>query len=541
MKKILLLTIILISTYGFTQVIHTETLDGNDVNAVISDEGLFINNAQISSHGYEIPAGSGAGTIFGAGIWAGGIDVNGQLHLTAPYYSSAGWRSGPIADNAAYGTTNYQGAYGKSIWKVTRQEVDDHIAQYQQGGYTPVPAIQDWPGNGDVSLGVANQLAPFVDLDGDGIYEPSEGDYPDFPGDQVVYVIQNDESYQPHPQKLGVELHLMFYQFNDNGYMGESTFLNVRTFNRSTTDYYDFKLSIFADFDIGNYSDDYFGTSVTNNMMYAYNGDNFDETSWGAIGYENNPPCQGIMSLNHNLFAANHFYSSGYFPIGAPSTYLEHWHFMNGFWADGSQIFYGGNGYNAGVTTTPTKFIYPGSSDPYGLATGGAIVNDDWGEHNANGGSPNPPGERRGLMSISPGDLLSGTMICADFVFLFDETDTLCFDNVDNVLNIADALQILYDNNPSSFPCGSFTASTNDLEPINVEVFPNPSSGNITIDLNQSAGPVIIEVLDMSGRLVHSETTQTTTTHIQLNVPAGMYQLSVQSAHSKVTKSLSFH
>lgn len=131
---------------------------------------------------------------------------------------------------------------------------------------------------GDITLGVADQLAPFVDQDGDGVYEPLDGDYPDFSGDEVVYVIQNDESYQPQLDALGIELHLMFYQFNTTGYLGETTFLNVRAFNRSTTSYTDYRQSIYADFDIGNYGDDYFGSSVANNMMYGYNGDLFDKT-----------------------------------------------------------------------------------------------------------------------------------------------------------------------------------------------------------------------------------------------------------------------
>lgn len=515
----------------------TETIDGNNVSGIVADEGYFFNNFQNSTQGYEVPAGAGAGTIYAAGIWAGGLDINGQLHLTAPNGSVAGWRSGPIADNISYGTVAYQNAYSTSIWKVTRQQVDDHIAQYQQGGYTPVAAISDWPGNGDVSMGVADQLAPYVDLNADGVYDPLDGDYPEFPGDQVVYVIQNDESYLPQPNNLGVELHLMFYQFNDNGYLSETTFLNVQAFNRSTTNYYDFKLSIYADFDIGNPTDDYFGSSVTNNMMYAYNGDSYDETIGGTIGYEDNPPCQGIMSLNHTLYAANRFNSFSFFPTAPPTTNLEHWNFMNGLWADGSPMFYGGDGYNAGVSTTSTKIIYPGESDPLGLATWGTIVNGDWGEYNSNGGTPNFPSERQGLMSISPGDFPVATTICADFVFLFNDTDVDPLNNVQNVLNIADALQILYDSS-SDFPCGYLVANTPELDPLEFNVFPNPSSGSFSLQLSNGFDPVIVEVRDVTGRLMYSKVTQDELTQIQLDAPAGVYQVSVQSAHSRVTKSI---
>ncbi|MCR9171206.1 MAG: T9SS type A sorting domain-containing protein [bacterium] len=537
MKFFLLLLTGVFTTAAFGQVADTETIDGNNVQAIVSDEGLFFFDGQSTVHGYNIPAGSALGTIYAASIWAGGIDQMGQLRFTAPLGGNNGWRSGPIANNADYGTVNYTNHYGQSVWKVTRQEVDDHIAQYQQGGYTPVSAISDWPGNGDVSLGVADQLAPFVDMDNDGVYEPLEGDYPDFPGDQVVYVIQNDESYLPQPSKLGVELHLMFYQYNTSGYMGESTFLNVRAFNRSGSSYSDFKLSIYADFDIGNYADDYIGSSVSNNMLYGYNGDNFDETNGLSQGYEDNPPCQAIKALNHDLYAASTFYGGGSFPTSAPTTIVECWNFMNGFWADGSPMFYGGNAYNAGVTTTPTKIIFPGSSDPTGIATNGAIINDDWAEYNADGGSPNPPGDRRGLMTIAPGDFLAETMVCADFVFLFDDNDMASVDNVDNVENIATALQVLYDNS-SDFPCGNFMAALPEQSPIEFNVFPNPSTGNISVQVINISDPAIIEVRDMTGRLVHSEISQLEKTKLYIDAPAGVYQVVVQSPHSKVMKSL---
>lgn len=530
MKKILLLLSSLAVTCMHAQIIDTETLNGNGVNALISDEGFFFNNAQTSTNGYEIPAGSGLSTIYAASIWAAALDVNGQLYASSPSNSSTDWRSGPIADNTSYGTLAYQTTYGVSIWKVTRQQVDDHIAQYQQIGYSPVSEIADWPGNGDVSLGVADQLAPFVDLDNDGVYEPQDGDYPDFVGDEVVYVIQNDESYMPQPQNLGVELHLMFYQFNDNGYMNETTFLNVRAFNRSTTNYYDYHQAIYADMDIGNFQDDYFGSDSTRNLIYQYNGDIFDENGGGVMGYGTNVPCQAVLSLNHNLKAALSYNNSNNFPVTAPNSMLEMWNHMNGLWSDGSTVYYGGDGYNsAGVTTIPTKFMFSGN--PY-TGTG-------WTEGNANGGSSNPVGDRRGFMSISLGDFPAGTMHCFDFAFIYDDTDGNA-ENVQNVLNIADALQILYDNS-SDFPCGNFTAQLSEATPLEFDIFPNPSAGDITVQLANNSNPVIVEVRDMTGRLIHSEVTQLATTQIQLNVPTGMYQMVIQSPHSKVAKSFIVH
>ncbi|MDB3907850.1 T9SS type A sorting domain-containing protein [Crocinitomicaceae bacterium] len=140
-------------------------------------------------------------------------------------------------------------------------------------------------------------------------------------------------------------------------------------------------------------------------------------------------------------------------------------------------------------------------------------------------------------MSIAPGHLMAGSMICTDYVFLFNDDDSSSYDNVQNILNIADAVQILYDNS-SDFPCGNFMASTPELEPVEFSVFPNPSKGDITVQLANGSDPVIIEVRDMMGRLIHSEISQTASTQLHLNAPAGVYQVVVQSPHSKVAKSL---
>lgn len=512
-----------------TSLLHAqnlEALNGNNANASVTDNALFFNDAQNNNSGYEIPAGSNLSTMYAAAIWAGGKDVNGQVYVSASSYSFNGWASGPIANSQEYGSSNYTNQYGSSLWKVTRQQVEDHLAQYQQGGYVPAPEIADWPGNGDTSMGVAEQLAPFFDNDGDGVYEPLDGDHPDFPGDEVVYVIVNDEA-SPVSSHMIVEMHLMFYQFNDNGYLGETTFLNTRIFNRSIVNYYNYKQALYVDFDIGNYQDDYVGCDSLRNMMYAYNGDAFDENSGSAQGYEANPPCQAVVSLNRDLFATAYYANSSSFPMLDPTNEQGMWNYMNGLWIDGSPMFYGGNGYNSGVTGVPTHFLFTGN--PY-TGTG-------WSEVNANNGGPNLTGDRRAVMTTDIGSLPAKTSVCSDFAFIFDDDDGN-LENVQNVQYIADALQLMYDTNGLSFPCGFFTANTPEIAPLDFNLFPNPSSGTFSLQFANNTNPVIVEVRDMTGRLLHSETTQAEMIPIQLDVPAGIYQVSVQSPHQHAVQSI---
>src|SRR5947199_228921 len=69
-------------------------------------------------------------------------------------------------------------------FKITREEVESFTADFAANGsnvdLSSYPNVKDWPGNGNsISGGAqAHYLAPFYDLDGDGIYNPQNGDFP---------------------------------------------------------------------------------------------------------------------------------------------------------------------------------------------------------------------------------------------------------------------------------------------------------------------------------------------------------------------------
>src|SRR5690606_30980396 len=111
---------------------------------------------------------------FAGSIWLGGLDAGGQLKIAAMTYRQSGFDfwPGPLDTvNASSDAATCQ-KYDQ-IYQVSRNEVDLFVA----GG--PVTSnISNWPGNGDVSLKHGRRLAPFVDVNLDGIYDPAGGDYP---------------------------------------------------------------------------------------------------------------------------------------------------------------------------------------------------------------------------------------------------------------------------------------------------------------------------------------------------------------------------
>ena len=519
MKILINLSAMLVAISCNSQVNNTRIIDKNNASAKIGDEGFFFNNSSLGIAGYEIPKGSGLTTIFLGSFWVGAEDQNGVLYLSGEHYSSNPvnqLHSGPIANSGQYTSLDYINQYQESIWKVTKLEINTHISNFANVGYSIPQSLLDWPGNGDVSLGVVGQLAPFVDNNGDGIYAPSDGDYPDIRGDEAVYVILNDQS-GTNPNSLGIELHAMFYQFSSAGYFNNTTFLNVNVFNRSNRNYYNFKQTLYMDFDIGNYSDDYIGCNIANSVAFGYNGDENDEADGGRPGYGLNPPCQGIVSLSHDM------HSFCYFTATSQLQYDIHngssaviWNFMNAKWGDGSPWLYGGLGYQGsfGVSNSPTNFMYPGNpNDPAA-----------WHEGNVN----NPCGDRRGMFTISEARLSAGTSICSDYAFIYDKSSTRLA-NVQNVINIAGSLRSLYDSQ-FAFPCEveSFNAIIEE-ELLTFRLFPNPSTGTFSIHLEQPPTNGSVTIFDLTGREVFSQGIVEKTTEISLPEASGVYVVIFQS------------
>ncbi|MCX6248843.1 MAG: T9SS type A sorting domain-containing protein [Bacteroidetes bacterium] len=286
-----------------------------------SYDSLYLNNinAQFQANGihfygpdharFEVPKFSGKNTIFLSTLWMAGMDQNSNLHLASqlygqgPGYGSAHTKydffAGPVMDSAAYSI--YQDTLWNYIWNVKKSEIDYHKAHYADPGYQPVHDILTWPGNGNVSLGQAAQLAPYFDRNENGIYNPLDGDYPLIRGDQALFFIFNDDR-QSHSEtqgaKLRAEVHGMAYAFDlpEDTAFNNTIFLNYKIFNRSNNIYTNTYFGIWTDLDIGWFQDDYIGCDVERGMYYGYNGNPVDGN--GQPGsYGDHPPVQSVTFL----------------------------------------------------------------------------------------------------------------------------------------------------------------------------------------------------------------------------------------------------
>lgn len=491
-------------------------LDGNNVNASLHDNGSFFNNQINSAAGYEIPKNSGNHTTYSMTFWLTAIESDSTLHAACGgNYIYTDLFPGPVSDN--YNSTHYTNTYMSSIWKVTRDQINYHVNNFTATGYTPDPAIANWPGSGNTSEGIAAQLAPYVDTNNDQMYNPLDGDFPYIQGDMAVFVILNDEA-GPHTvsggNALGVEIHAMFYQYQStDADINNTTFLNAQIFNRRDTNYVDFRFGLFMDTDIGGSMDDFIGSDSLRSLAYCYNGDSNDDGGGGQPGYGSNPPAFGVKLLNEQAGSATYFLSSGGYN-GAPNNATQYFYHMRGIWNNGVPMSHNGVPYNFAFTGNPF------------LSAGWTELSD-----------ANPSGDRRFVFSTQSHNLNTGNSICFDYAFVFNQETGNHLENVNELFTTADNVQDFYNDNIQ--PCNQIFLDIPDNKPLtDVKIYPNPSGGNFRIQISD---PVLVSIYSAAGDLIVNEFYLTESGDFNLNLSSGIYFLLIKSGDEMLTQKLIVH
>jgi hypothetical protein len=433
----------------------TNTLDINQIRA------SFESDATLFDGTFEVPQGSFNNSIYIGQVWIGGLDSSGQLHMTAQTYRQQGndLFYGPIADNYLDPTYNQH----DDVAKVGIYNINDHILNYTSPGYIVPPEIADWPANGNVLNGEAATLAPYVDVNSNGTYDPANGDYPFIYGTQAVYFIAND-ARRPHTETgglpMGIEIHGMAYALSStDSILSQTVFLRLEIINRSTNNYDSVYFGLFVDMDLGYWGDDYIGCDSLRNFFYTYNATNNDP-EYGA-----RPPVQGCMLLNHPI-SKFIFFKEDASVQGFPSSDIEYYQYLKGRWKDNSPLTYDSTGYGG---TTPANFMFPGNPS----------TNVGWTER----GLINVPGDRRGLMSVGPLTFPASGKICADFAFPYARNLTGSnFSAITNLRSRAQILQGNYNSNPPTCDISSNIFSSIGSKN-QVNILPNPTNGKVRINI----------------------------------------------------------
>ena len=272
-------------------------------------------------------------------------------------------------------------------------------------------------------------------------------------GDYTIWWVFNDKGNvhtESKGQPIGMEIRAQAFAFSGNDEINNMTFYNYTLINQGTQILQNTYFGQWVDPDLGTSTDDYVGCDVQRGLGYCYNGDAVDESSSSSPGYGENPPAVGIDFFQgpfqdadglDNPLTSNFsdaidslgipyggigigygddkvdnerygmrkflYYNNSSGNNGEPSTALDYYRYMQGFWRNGQRMSFGGDGFTTASGTDlsqPTDYMFPGDTDPFHWGTVGNITSNDWTE----AAEGNPAGDRRFIQSAGPFTLEPG-------------------------------------------------------------------------------------------------------------------------------------
>jgi len=316
---VVLMVLLISNAYGqdcdpFTS--STEIIHGKLKHTLlVSEEGL-LNPLHIKTRiglDGDLDTRTYAPLVYSSCLWAGGLDPSGNIKLAAGGYNDQDWRPGPLSIS---GVTNSSTCNEwNRIWNVSKKDVLTARNIFLDGGLCDAmpESILNWPGrnNSNLSFLPADRaFGGFWDENGDGNYQPCEGDFP-------LLEIDGCEGFNAESFLNNMPSEISFYVMNDNGaahavtnatpiqlevhvtsfiYKTQETegmvFFKHKLFNRASEDIRQMIFGQWLDFDLGCNSNDNLGSDEDRQMIYAYNessevdcGENSLEEKNLAVGF----------------------------------------------------------------------------------------------------------------------------------------------------------------------------------------------------------------------------------------------------------------
>ena len=523
MKPLLKSLSLLVFSLAFTAQgqIAYETLDINNVKARVYANGNLFWDGN-GAH-FEVPAGSGQNRLSAANLWLGGVAAS--AHIAAQRYGNNGvedYHFGPVSSINDSTQIPHDSTYNR-VWKVNRYDIEEFKYHMQNPGadpnYTIPPSILDWPAHGR-NYPPYNEdffLAPFFDINGDGTYNPLDGDYPNIKGDQALFIMFND--YKTHEvtgaEPLKFDIQAMVYAFDCDTIpeWSDAVFINYRIVNAKVWSYFDTYFGFWADVNFsGPGTTNEIQSDVLRSSYFALDGNDQSVTSVtvlagphqgmdgldNAVGINPGESLHGVgfgdgivdnerMGMNSLMI---HDLSPS--PTGVPSTGVDYYNYMRSVWRDGTHLYYGGSGYdpNPGPQSLMTNYMYDAGSNPYLL--GGLPV---WSDQSPTNDYRNVVAGT-GPITLVPGD--------------WDEFDLAIVHtaepNSDLVNNFFKARQTI-DKTRAFFAdgfgsCASFSVGIpEEEETLEFQVFPNPSDGYLNLSGSALDSGGSLEIYSVSGQL----------------------------------------
>ena len=478
--------------------IHETELNHGELSTTIGATSIFSYHPQTDDGMHHVYDDHNT-TIYSGIPWVYGISQGDTMVCATLYDLPFGFADGPVCDVS---DKSFLIRYDR-VWAVSRDEIEEHIASFMLPDYQPPSGIAEWPAHGLSSNGEASHLAPFVDTNGNGVYEPVLGDYPEVPGDQNVFALFHDSPLLPNAPDaaMKIELHLCYYTLDDTtAALRNTLFLQAKLINRGEVAFDSLAFGYWADADIGNPNDDHVGCDPELSYFYTYNGDEFDEPTSMSAGYAAHPPAQGIAFLSHPLAAHVMLTTNQSNPTtGPPQNQVDFIHYMSGRWKDGQPMTYGGSGLNTPWNDPPVVTPFYMSDYPW----------DPEGQNWNQLAMGYAPFDVRSVGSIAPEYLGPDESMCVTLAFVSAQ-DTLATEvphvaSLELLKEYVATLQTLAENVITCFSTGTATVEGNGTESDDwFQVYPNPGNEQLTISIPLDENTYPVRIYDDVGRLVYS-------------------------------------
>jgi hypothetical protein len=535
MKKISTYITCLFASHTIAQVPFSvsDSINANYINARALVHGdMWWDPANGMPH-CEFPKDSGTNVAFAASVWLSGYDDVGQLHVAAQTYRQAGndYWPGPLdgGGNLDYVTSE---KWAK-IWKVTRSDINLHRANVSHDLTNTPASVLTWPGKGNIDakgkdgvvLTVETDMAPFVDINGDGIYQPLTGEYPDVRGEQALWWVFSDNGpthTQTNGNPLKVEIQVLAYAYNRGTLIDNVVYYKYDILNKSPHNYPDCRLALWNSAITGGAGAGYYiGFDSVHRMGIKY----LAVSDWGGAGGSAGGPYSGYQHIvGYTFVSLPGDLGTNYIPAGSYMYYyndttvtgrplldVQYDNYMRSKWRNGFQLTktYGGygvpnTGYGPGL---PCRYVFPGEPSD----------TSSWSECSANNGS----GWKNTVQGSNSFSLGSGGRATVVLALLVDSVGGACVGgNFNGIKEVADTAWAVYHNPPPPILVPDVTTNETGLK-----IYPNPAHDELHIDCGNCPAAVWVSIYNSLGQQVGAkECGQLTDTKIDISkFPAGLY------------------
>lgn len=421
---------------------------------------------------------------------------NNQIHAFPLDYPCGfycyNFKPGPLQTNGSLirdSSINYN-----KVWNITDTDINEFISAYYAGGNTwanySIPSeFLTWPAHGP--NGYDQNLSEFHDMNGDGVYNPYDGDFPKIKGTQYLRWIYNDISMSGYNDILGVEIRASLFgcsSSNPVDAINRTIFIEYEIINRTNITYDDVGVGLMINFMVGCYQNDNFRSNAKANAVQFYNSNQYFNLCTEENYFVQNPTVWGIGLIDVNN-SQNEYLSSSLLNLRYTSQNLgiafgqskQLYNIHHARYSLSKPVRFGGTGLED-TTAALANYMFPGNSDPNFIGTNGIPYPYSWTYENYNNtGTELIPANDLNFNNVLFPSLAPNEKIKVAYALVGTQSTSL---NSEQLLDLnakeIKEMRQLYQNN--TFPCKASILDIAEPNKGSFSIFPNPTSNHFFID-----------------------------------------------------------